>query len=58
MLRALCLACLLAFLCLSLDGCGNKGALVMPDQATKQKHHKSKPATPPTSSDQSTGTSR
>lgn len=51
MTRATC--CLLAVLlaALPLGGCGNKGALVLPDQQPAQKHKKAEPAqqTPPAS---------
>ncbi len=56
MFRALCLTCLLALACLPLVGCGNKGALVMPDQTVKKKHHKQPPATAQTSADETSGT--
>jgi predicted small lipoprotein YifL len=44
MLRTLLLCFVIA---LSLSACGNKGPLVLPDQATQKDKDKDKPVTPP-----------
>jgi len=56
MFRLLFLICLLALACPLLGGCGIKGPLVMPGQATQKKQHKPPPAPTQTSAGESSGT--